>query len=112
MDLKSKGRTWVGNIYHKFEAICQEVDDFVNKVFIPFLFLFVIPNFYDCFNLKIIIIIWLINDGLLGILGLKSVFTCLSLILILLVPLFHVRHMIIYLEFSLIIELLAFTGYQ
>ncbi|CDP05988.1 unnamed protein product [Coffea canephora] len=31
MDLKSKGRTWVGNIYHKFEAICQEVDDFVNK---------------------------------------------------------------------------------
>ncbi|KAL3508743.1 hypothetical protein ACH5RR_028144 [Cinchona calisaya] len=31
MDLKIKGRTWVGNIYHKFETICQEVDDFVTK---------------------------------------------------------------------------------
>ncbi|KAL3503145.1 hypothetical protein ACH5RR_037594 [Cinchona calisaya] len=31
MDLKSKGRTWVGNIFHKFEAIRQEVDDFVSK---------------------------------------------------------------------------------
>ncbi|XP_027073682.2 uncharacterized protein [Coffea arabica] len=31
MDHESKGRTWIGNIYHKFEAICQDVDDFVTK---------------------------------------------------------------------------------
>ncbi|XP_057475002.1 uncharacterized protein LOC130763074 isoform X2 [Actinidia eriantha] len=29
MDLKFKGAAWVGNIYQRFEAICQEVDDFV-----------------------------------------------------------------------------------
>ncbi|KZV49432.1 hypothetical protein F511_37462 [Dorcoceras hygrometricum] len=29
MDLK--GKSWVGSIYHKFEAICQEVEDFVSK---------------------------------------------------------------------------------
>ncbi|XP_073134033.1 uncharacterized protein [Henckelia pumila] len=29
MDLK--GKSWVGSIYHKFEAMCQEVDDFVSK---------------------------------------------------------------------------------
>lgn len=33
MDLKKlKGMNWVGNIYQKFEAICQEVDDIVNQV--------------------------------------------------------------------------------
>lgn len=32
MDLKKlKGMNWVGNIYQKFEAICQEVDDIVNQ---------------------------------------------------------------------------------
>lgn len=31
MDLKFKGTKWVGNIYHKFEAICHEVDDFVSQ---------------------------------------------------------------------------------
>lgn len=38
MDFKFKGRTWAGNIYHRFEAMCQEVDDFVTKV--PFSFFF------------------------------------------------------------------------
>lgn len=31
MDLKFKGRTWVGNIYHKIEAIRQDFDDLVTK---------------------------------------------------------------------------------
>ncbi|XP_059662710.1 uncharacterized protein LOC132308603 isoform X2 [Cornus florida] len=31
MDLKFKGRALVGSIYHKFEAMCLEVDDFVNQ---------------------------------------------------------------------------------
>uniref|UniRef100_A0A5B7B857 Uncharacterized protein n=1 Tax=Davidia involucrata TaxID=16924 RepID=A0A5B7B857_DAVIN len=31
MDLKFKGRTLAGNIYQKFEAMCQEVDDFVSQ---------------------------------------------------------------------------------
>ncbi|BFG29091.1 hypothetical protein CerSpe_153650 [Prunus speciosa] len=32
MDLKKlKGMNWVGNIYQKFEAICQEVDDIVTQ---------------------------------------------------------------------------------
>lgn len=31
MDLKFKGKKWVGNIYQKFEAICHEVDDFVSQ---------------------------------------------------------------------------------
>lgn len=34
MDLK--GKSWVGSIYHKFEAICQEVDDFVSKDTVKF----------------------------------------------------------------------------
>lgn len=29
---KSISKSWVGNIYHKFEAVCQEVDEFVTKV--------------------------------------------------------------------------------
>lgn len=29
---KSRSKSWVGNIYHKFEAVCQEVDEFVTKV--------------------------------------------------------------------------------
>ncbi|XP_049414110.1 uncharacterized protein LOC125876887 isoform X2 [Solanum stenotomum] len=28
---KSRSKSWVGNIYHKFEAVCQEVDEFVTK---------------------------------------------------------------------------------
>uniref|UniRef100_A0A2N9EYC6 Uncharacterized protein n=1 Tax=Fagus sylvatica TaxID=28930 RepID=A0A2N9EYC6_FAGSY len=31
MDLNHKGITWVGNLYQKFEAVCQEVDDIVSK---------------------------------------------------------------------------------
>ncbi|KAF5478588.1 hypothetical protein F2P56_005132 [Juglans regia] len=31
MDLKHKGITWVGNFFQKLEAVCQEVDDIVNK---------------------------------------------------------------------------------
>ncbi|KAJ7981805.1 Fiber Fb32-like protein isoform 3 [Quillaja saponaria] len=31
MDLKLKGITWVGNIYQRFEEICQEVDDVVSQ---------------------------------------------------------------------------------
>ncbi|MCD9560360.1 hypothetical protein HAX54_018983 [Datura stramonium] len=26
-----RSKSWVGNIYHKFEAVCQEVDEFVTK---------------------------------------------------------------------------------
>ncbi|KAK4714695.1 hypothetical protein R3W88_020602 [Solanum pinnatisectum] len=28
---KSRSKSWVGNIYHKFEVVCQEVDEFVTK---------------------------------------------------------------------------------
>ncbi|CAN4102942.1 unnamed protein product [Withania somnifera] len=28
---KIRHKSWVGNIYHKFEAVCQEVDEFVTK---------------------------------------------------------------------------------
>lgn len=28
---KIRSKSWVGNIYHKFEAVCQEVDEFVTK---------------------------------------------------------------------------------
>ncbi|CAK9182938.1 unnamed protein product [Ilex paraguariensis] len=31
MDFKFIGKTWVGNIYQKFEAMCHEVDDFVSQ---------------------------------------------------------------------------------
>ncbi|XP_062168809.1 uncharacterized protein LOC133874910 isoform X3 [Alnus glutinosa] len=31
MDLKHKGITWVGNLFQKLEAVCQEVDGFVSK---------------------------------------------------------------------------------
>ncbi|XP_058100751.1 uncharacterized protein LOC131245361 isoform X2 [Magnolia sinica] len=31
MDLKSKGITWVGNIYQKFESMCQEVDGLMSQ---------------------------------------------------------------------------------
>ncbi|XP_052207745.1 uncharacterized protein LOC127811688 [Diospyros lotus] len=31
MDLTFKGKTWVGNIYQKFESMCHEVDNLVNK---------------------------------------------------------------------------------
>ncbi|XP_028087191.1 uncharacterized protein LOC114287936 [Camellia sinensis] len=31
MDLKFQGKRWVGNIFQKFEAMCQEVDDFVSQ---------------------------------------------------------------------------------
>ncbi|XP_020537016.2 uncharacterized protein LOC110010073 [Jatropha curcas] len=31
MDLKSKGIAWVGNIYQRFETMCQEVDSIVNQ---------------------------------------------------------------------------------
>ncbi|KAK4439131.1 hypothetical protein Salat_0248000 [Sesamum alatum] len=31
MDLKLKGKFWAGNIYHQFESICQDVDDFMSK---------------------------------------------------------------------------------
>ncbi|GAB4849406.1 hypothetical protein Ancab_004203 [Ancistrocladus abbreviatus] len=31
MDSKVTGRSWVGNLYQKFEAICHEVDDVVSK---------------------------------------------------------------------------------
>ncbi|KAM7503947.1 hypothetical protein LguiB_002851 [Lonicera macranthoides] len=31
MDLKFKGKTWAGNIFHKFEAMYEEVDDFVSQ---------------------------------------------------------------------------------
>ncbi|KAL0443590.1 UNVERIFIED_CONTAM: hypothetical protein Slati_2081700 [Sesamum latifolium] len=31
MDLKLKGKSWAGNIYHQFESICQDVDDFMSK---------------------------------------------------------------------------------
>lgn len=31
MDFKFKGMTWVGNIYQKFENMCQEVDDIVSQ---------------------------------------------------------------------------------
>ncbi|KAJ1400830.1 hypothetical protein SESBI_29266 [Sesbania bispinosa] len=31
MDLKVKRINWMGNIYHKFEAVCQEVDDIVGQ---------------------------------------------------------------------------------
>ncbi|XP_075506555.1 uncharacterized protein LOC142543277 isoform X1 [Primulina tabacum] len=34
MDLK--GKSWVGSIYQKFEAICQEVDNFVSKDTVKF----------------------------------------------------------------------------
>ncbi|KAG6637197.1 hypothetical protein CIPAW_11G162800 [Carya illinoinensis] len=35
MDLKHKGITWVGNFFQKLEAVCQEVDDIVNKDVLP-----------------------------------------------------------------------------
>lgn len=38
MDLKHKGITWVGNFFQKLEAVCQEVDDIVNKVSLIFIF--------------------------------------------------------------------------
>lgn len=28
---KSRSKSWVGSIYHKFEVVCQEVDEFVTK---------------------------------------------------------------------------------
>ncbi|XP_011006721.1 PREDICTED: uncharacterized protein LOC105112649 [Populus euphratica] len=31
MDLRSKGMAWAGNIYQKFETMCHEVDNVVNK---------------------------------------------------------------------------------
>ncbi|CAK7350104.1 unnamed protein product [Dovyalis caffra] len=31
MDLKSKGMAWAGDIYQKFETMCHEVDNVVNK---------------------------------------------------------------------------------
>ncbi|KAI3457386.1 hypothetical protein Pfo_014049 [Paulownia fortunei] len=31
MDLKLKGKSWAGNIYHQFESICQDVDEFMSK---------------------------------------------------------------------------------
>ncbi|KAL3849270.1 hypothetical protein ACJIZ3_011152 [Penstemon smallii] len=31
MDLKIKGKSWVGNIYNQFESICQDVDGFMTK---------------------------------------------------------------------------------
>ncbi|RWR86489.1 hypothetical protein CKAN_01538800 [Cinnamomum micranthum f. kanehirae] len=31
MDMKSKGIAWVGNIYHKLEAMCEEVDSFMSQ---------------------------------------------------------------------------------
>ncbi|KAG8386399.1 hypothetical protein BUALT_Bualt03G0144800 [Buddleja alternifolia] len=31
MDLKLKSKFWAGNIYHQFESICQDVDDFMSK---------------------------------------------------------------------------------
>ncbi|KAL2476408.1 Uncharacterized protein Adt_37144 [Abeliophyllum distichum] len=31
MDFKIKGKTWVGNICHRFESMCNEVDDFISK---------------------------------------------------------------------------------
>ncbi|CAA3005223.1 Hypothetical predicted protein [Olea europaea subsp. europaea] len=31
MDLKNKGKTWVGNICNRFESMCNEVDGFINK---------------------------------------------------------------------------------
>ena len=37
MDFKSDGISWVGNIYQKFEAICQEVDGIMIQVCIIFL---------------------------------------------------------------------------
>ncbi|KAJ4847167.1 hypothetical protein Tsubulata_009138 [Turnera subulata] len=35
-DLKSKGMNWVGNIYHKFETICHEVDSIVSQDTVKF----------------------------------------------------------------------------
>ncbi|XP_022937199.1 uncharacterized protein LOC111443565 isoform X1 [Cucurbita moschata] len=31
MDLKHKGISWVGNMFQKFEAVCQEVDNIINQ---------------------------------------------------------------------------------
>jgi hypothetical protein len=48
MDLNHKGITWVGNLYQKFEAVCQEVDDIVSKVSSILFFLFpqALPIFF------------------------------------------------------------------
>lgn len=47
MDLKHKGISWVGNMFQKFEAVCQEVDNIINQVIlISFSFLrYVIQHF-------------------------------------------------------------------
>ncbi|XP_061339420.1 uncharacterized protein LOC133286090 isoform X2 [Gastrolobium bilobum] len=37
MDLKVKRINWVGNIYQKFEAVCQEVDDIVGQDAVKYL---------------------------------------------------------------------------
>ncbi|CAA0816035.1 Unknown protein [Striga hermonthica] len=31
MDLKLKSNSWAGNIFHQFESICQDVDEFMTK---------------------------------------------------------------------------------
>ncbi|GLU15396.1 hypothetical protein SLE2022_318910 [Rubroshorea leprosula] len=31
MDLKLKGTSWAGNFYHKFEKVCNGVDNIVNQ---------------------------------------------------------------------------------
>ncbi|GER53811.1 expansin-B10, partial [Striga asiatica] len=31
MDLKLKSKSWAGNIFHQFESICQDVDEFMTK---------------------------------------------------------------------------------
>ncbi|PIN20871.1 hypothetical protein CDL12_06427 [Handroanthus impetiginosus] len=36
MDLKLKGKSWAGNIYHRFESICQDVDGFMSKDTVKF----------------------------------------------------------------------------
>ncbi|KAK6157334.1 hypothetical protein DH2020_011582 [Rehmannia glutinosa] len=36
MDLNFKSKLWAGNIYHQFESICQDVDDFMSKDTVKF----------------------------------------------------------------------------
>lgn len=36
MDFNLKSKLWAGNIYHQFESICHDVDEFVNKDTVKF----------------------------------------------------------------------------
>lgn len=65
---KSRSKSWVGSIYHKFEVVCQEVDEFVTKVckcdpFWPFTtsntLVYLLPLWLFCFlGIYMFILCW------------------------------------------------------